>query len=101
LSALIEFLMYASKSVRVFFVVHPRTRERLCSSGLTGKLEGRVRLSPPLGYLENLALMKGAKLVLTDSGGMQEETTFLGFHVSLCGAAPSAPSPFRAAPTPS
>lgn len=78
LSALIEFLMYASKSVRVFFVVHPRTRERLCSSGLTGKLEGRVRLSPPLGYLENLALMKGAKLVLTDSGGMQEETSFLG-----------------------
>jgi UDP-N-acetylglucosamine 2-epimerase (non-hydrolysing) len=78
LSALIDFLMYASGSVRVFFPVHPRTRERLCSSELASKLDGRVMLSTPLGYLENLALMKGAKLVLTDSGGMQEETTFLG-----------------------
>ena len=78
LAALIDLLIYASESVRVFFTVHPRTRERLCSSGLSGKLDGRVVLSPPLGYLENLALMKGAKLVLTDSGGMQEETTFLG-----------------------
>jgi UDP-N-acetylglucosamine 2-epimerase (non-hydrolysing) len=78
LSALIDFLMYASERTRVFFPVHPRTRERLCSSQLTSKLEGRVMLSAPLGYLENLALMKGAKLVITDSGGMQEETSFLG-----------------------
>jgi UDP-N-acetylglucosamine 2-epimerase (non-hydrolysing) len=78
LSALIDFLLYASESVRVFFAVHPRTRERLRTSELAGKLDGRVVLSPPLGYIENLALMKRAKVVLTDSGGMQEETTFLG-----------------------
>jgi UDP-N-acetylglucosamine 2-epimerase (non-hydrolysing) len=78
LSALIDLLTYASKSVRVIFPMHPRTRERLCLSGLIGKLDGRVMLSAPLGYVENLALMKAAKLVLTDSGGMQEETTFLG-----------------------
>ena len=78
LSALIDFLMCASQSLHVIFPVHPRTRERLCSSGLTGKMDGRVVLSDPLGYIENLALMKGAKLVLTDSGGMQEETSFLG-----------------------
>lgn len=78
LSTLIDFLLYASQGVHVFFPAHPRTRERLCSSGLTGKLDSRVTLSAPLGYIENLALMKAAKVVLTDSGGMQEETTFLG-----------------------
>ncbi len=77
LFALIDFLLYASKGIHVFFPVHPRTRERLCSSGLIGKLDGCVTLFAPLGYIENLALMKAAKLVLTDSGGMQEETTFL------------------------
>jgi UDP-N-acetylglucosamine 2-epimerase (non-hydrolysing) len=78
LAALIEFLVCAAEGVHVFFPVHPRTHERLCSSGLIGRLDGRVILSGPLGYRENLALMKSAKLVLTDSGGMQEETSFLG-----------------------
>jgi UDP-N-acetylglucosamine 2-epimerase (non-hydrolysing) len=78
LCALIDFLLYASESVHVFFPAHPRTRERLCTLGLIDKLRGRVTLCAPLGYIENLALMKSAKVVLTDSGGMQEETTFLG-----------------------
>ena len=78
LAELTKLLLYASESVRVFFPVHPRTRERLSQSGLIPKLDGRAIISAPLGYLENLALMKQAKLVLTDSGGMQEETTFLG-----------------------
>lgn len=56
------------------FPVHPRTRTRL--PGTDGSLA--VRLVDPLGYLDFLALEAGARLVLTDSGGVQEETTVLG-----------------------
>jgi UDP-N-acetylglucosamine 2-epimerase (non-hydrolysing) len=76
-SSLIDLIRYVSERIHVFFPVHPRTRTQLWSSGLAVRLDGRVTLSGPIGYLENLALMKGAKAVLTDSGGMQDETTFL------------------------
>jgi UDP-N-acetylglucosamine 2-epimerase (non-hydrolysing) len=60
--------------------LHPRSRARLEGFGLLSRLEGRreVRLLEPLGYLDFLALMDGARLVFTDSGGIQEETTALG-----------------------
>ncbi len=61
-------------SVPVVFPVHPRTRARLAMDG-TGH---RVRLLEPLGYLEFLSLEADAGAVLTDSGGVQEETSFLG-----------------------
>jgi UDP-N-acetylglucosamine 2-epimerase (non-hydrolysing) len=64
----------------VVFPVHPRTRERIDAWGL-GEQEasdGKLRLCEPLGYLEFLSLMSNAALVLTDSGGIQEETTILG-----------------------
>jgi UDP-N-acetylglucosamine 2-epimerase (non-hydrolysing) len=64
----------------VAFPVHPRTRERLQAAGLEatlGEAPGVLALEP-LGYRESLALMAGARLVLTDSGGVQEETTYLG-----------------------
>lgn len=60
----------------VLFPVHPRTRVRLDALGLD--LGAGVRLVEPLGYLDFLALQRGARLVLTDSGGVQEETTYLG-----------------------
>jgi UDP-N-acetylglucosamine 2-epimerase (non-hydrolysing) len=60
----------------VLFPVHPRTRERLLALGWTDR--GAPRLLPPLGYLEMLGLVREAGVVLTDSGGVQEETTFLG-----------------------
>jgi UDP-N-acetylglucosamine 2-epimerase (non-hydrolysing) len=60
----------------VVFPVHPRTRARLEALGL-GASAG-VRLTEPLGYLEFLGLLAGAAAALTDSGGIQEETTFLG-----------------------
>jgi len=64
----------------VVFPVHPRTRERLRGTGLEGQLASApgVLLLEPLGYRESLGLMAGARLVLTDSGGVQEETSYLG-----------------------
>jgi UDP-N-acetylglucosamine 2-epimerase (non-hydrolysing) len=64
----------------VVFPAHPRTRKRLAEFGLLEELgrTGRPRLIGPLGYLDFLRLLGGARLVLTDSGGLQEETTALG-----------------------
>lgn len=60
----------------IFFPVHPRTRKMLESFDLA--VDERVVLLPPLGFLEALSLWKDAEAVLTDSGGLQEETTALG-----------------------
>jgi UDP-N-acetylglucosamine 2-epimerase (non-hydrolysing) len=64
----------------VVFPLHPRTRKQLERHrlGPGDRGEGRVRFVDPLGYLDFLALMSRARLVLTDSGGIQEETTILG-----------------------
>lgn len=66
-----------AREIPVVFPVHPRTRARLAGDS---SLDGRraLRLIEPLGYLDFLALVSGASGVLTDSGGIQEETTFLG-----------------------
>jgi UDP-N-acetylglucosamine 2-epimerase (non-hydrolysing) len=63
----------------VVFPVHPRTRGRLEEFGLSARLESapRVRLFGPLGYRESLGLMAEASVVITDSGGIQEETAWL------------------------
>ncbi len=60
----------------VVFPVHPRTRQVLAEIGFAG--DDRLRLLDPLGYLEFLGLLAQARLVVTDSGGIQEETTVLG-----------------------
>ena len=61
----------------VVFPVHPRTRQRLGSLALDAPGAG-LRLIEPLGYVDFLALQRHAAVVITDSGGVQEETTFLG-----------------------
>ena len=59
--------------------MHPRTRQHLVELGLEAGLpEARVLLSPPLGYLAFLGLQAEARFLLTDSGGVQEETSALG-----------------------
>lgn len=63
--------------IPVVFPLHPRTRSRIDSFGLADLIKD-LRLMPPLGYLEMLGLMQGARFVMTDSGGIQEETTALG-----------------------
>ena len=77
LETIVEALAEIAVERRVVFPVHPRTRQRLEQFGLEDRLAG-CRLTEPLGYLDFLALLKGASAVLTDSGGVQEETTFLG-----------------------
>jgi UDP-N-acetylglucosamine 2-epimerase (non-hydrolysing) len=63
----------------VVLVAHPRTARRLEEAGLIGALEASgVFMTKPLGYLDFLRLMSSAAGVLTDSGGIQEETTVLG-----------------------
>ncbi|HVH67102.1 MAG TPA: UDP-N-acetylglucosamine 2-epimerase (non-hydrolyzing) [Gemmatimonadales bacterium] len=62
----------------VLFPVHPRTRKGIQELGLRAPTDRGPRLLEPLGYLEMLGLVAGAALVVTDSGGLQEETTFLG-----------------------
>lgn len=64
----------------VVFPIHPRTRKNLDAFGLTGQAAGlpHLILTEPLGYLDFLCLMDRARMVLTDSGGVQEETTILG-----------------------
>ncbi len=80
LREVIAFLQCVGAEVPVVFPVHPRTEKVLAELDLRDVLAGdaRVRMIPPLGYREFLSLMDGARLVVTDSGGIQEETTYLG-----------------------
>ncbi len=75
LGAAVSALREVAASMPVLFPVHPRTRARLGSEGLD---PGPVRLTDPVGYLDFLSLQADAAAVLTDSGGIQEETTYLG-----------------------
>ena len=73
LSNLMKTFGQIAEKMPVIFPVHPRTRARLNVGDFGG-----VKLTEPLGYLEFLALQSRASLVITDSGGVQEETTYLG-----------------------
>ena len=79
LTHLVQILSEISQKIKVVFPIHPRTIKNIKKFGLLEKLneiENIVQL-PPQGYLSFLNLIKNAKLVITDSGGIQEETTFL------------------------
>ena len=79
LASLLNTLANISKDLPLYFPVHPRTRACIEKAGLSKVIEAaNIHLLPPQGYLEMLGLMAGAKVVLTDSGGIQEETTALG-----------------------
>lgn len=76
LQQLMAALEEISREQTVLFPVHPRTRQRIEQAGL--RLGTNVQTTAPLGYLDFMAAMKNAALILTDSGGVQEETTYLG-----------------------
>jgi UDP-N-acetylglucosamine 2-epimerase (non-hydrolysing) len=79
LSTIVDALVETSKLIPLVFVVHPRTRGRLESFGLMERLSSArsIRLSEPLSYNVFMNLVSGCKLAITDSGGIQEETTYL------------------------
>ncbi|MGB5465725.1 MAG: UDP-N-acetylglucosamine 2-epimerase (non-hydrolyzing) [Sedimenticolaceae bacterium] len=79
LKRLLESLTQIAQRLPLVFPIHPRTRARVEDAGLAPLLDSpRIGLVEPLGYLQLLGLMAEARLVLTDSGGLQEETTALG-----------------------
>ena len=77
---IIDALEEISARLPVIFSVHPRTRRMVAELGLSSRIDRAqgLKLIEPLGYLDFLALLRDARLVLTDSGGVQEETTVLG-----------------------
>lgn len=77
LRSILTVLNDVSARVPLVFPMHPRTRQRITSLGLDA-LTNRIVIVEPLGYIEFLALQRHAALVVTDSGGIQEETTYLG-----------------------
>ncbi|MBV6413047.1 MAG: UDP-N-acetylglucosamine 2-epimerase (non-hydrolyzing) [Xanthomonadales bacterium] len=79
LETLLGVLAEASDTLPIVFPMHPRTRSKIAEFGLDRMLDRpRIALLGPLGYLEMLGLTCAARVVLTDSGGLQEETTALG-----------------------
>ncbi|HZI17565.1 MAG TPA: UDP-N-acetylglucosamine 2-epimerase (non-hydrolyzing) [Pyrinomonadaceae bacterium] len=79
LGGILRALARVGERLPIVFPAHPRTRRNMEEFGLGRPAEGgRVRLVEPLGYHDFLRLYSGARLVLTDSGGLQEETTALG-----------------------
>ena len=79
LERLLKTLSNIGAQIPIVFPVHPRTRDRIVKFELEHLLDGRRIIAlPPAGYLEMLGLMRSARIVLTDSGGIQEETTALG-----------------------
>lgn len=80
LAKILDALTTVQHDLPLIFPVHPRTRKMLQVFGFEEKVQqaGNLKLTDPLGYLDFLKLMAHAKLVLTDSGGIQEETTVLG-----------------------
>lgn len=79
-SGILDALAEIARRLPIIFPVHPRTRKTIVELGLSKRVEeiAGLHLIEPLAYLEFLGLYSSARLVLTDSGGLQEETTFLG-----------------------
>lgn len=79
LATILAILKQVAARLALAFPVHPRTKQRLMAAGLMADAEQArgLMLLDPLGYRDNLGLMADATLVITDSGGIQEETTFL------------------------
>ncbi len=79
LAALVEGLVMVGRRLPLVFPLHPRTRKKLDEFGLTRRFDGSaVRACEPLSYIEFMNLVSGSALAITDSGGVQEETTYLG-----------------------
>ncbi|OGF27376.1 UDP-N-acetylglucosamine 2-epimerase [Candidatus Falkowbacteria bacterium RIFOXYC2_FULL_47_12] len=78
LSEIVQALAEIARDAIIYLPLHPRTKKMAQAYGLLERLRTSVHLLEPLGYQESLYYQKNARLVLTDSGGIQEETSYLG-----------------------
>jgi UDP-N-acetylglucosamine 2-epimerase (non-hydrolysing) len=80
LGELVSALVEVSRQLELVFPIHPRTRKRLEEHGLLEQISGNtnIKVTDPLGYVEFMNLVSGCTIAITDSGGLQEETTYLG-----------------------
>jgi UDP-N-acetylglucosamine 2-epimerase (non-hydrolysing) len=80
LTLLVDQLVTVAKQLPLVFAVHPRTRKKLEEFGLLSRLTAMpaIKLTEPLGYIQFMNLVSSCKAAITDSGGVQEETTYLG-----------------------
>ncbi len=78
LKDLMASLSRLAKERKLIFPVHPRTRKNIERYGLDSQIPKGLIITEPLGYIEFLSLVRYAELVITDSGGIQEETTYMG-----------------------
>jgi UDP-N-acetylglucosamine 2-epimerase (non-hydrolysing) len=88
LGPLLDVLHEASRRLPLVFPVHPRTQAQIERFGLARRPDRGtgIRFLPPLGYLDFLSLTSQARLIVTDSGGLQEESTALGIPCVTCRA---------------
>ncbi len=77
LQELLNYFNTLAEELTIVFPAHPRTRQRIQESGVPLPTSPNFKLIQPVDYLDSLCLQKHARLVFTDSGGMQEETTYL------------------------
>lgn len=79
LNRVVDAVVHTGEHVPLLAPLHPRTRSRLAASGLLTALERArgIRITEPEGYIDFMSLVDGAAVVVTDSGGLQEETTYL------------------------
>ena len=78
LDKIVNMLNSIAQKRKIIFPIHPRTKSNIDRYSLLNKIDSNVILSDPIGYLDFLNLLRNAELVITDSGGIQEETTYLG-----------------------
>ena len=77
---LMDLLNSIAEKRKVLFPIHPRTKNNLEQYGLISGINDNLILTDPIGYIDFLALTSNAELILTDSGGIQEESTYLGIQ---------------------
>ena len=78
LAGILQLLNKYAKGRKVIFPVHPRTRSNIKNFRLENEVSPDLILTEPIGYIDFLNLVKNARLIVTDSGGIQEESTYLG-----------------------
>lgn len=77
LKGLFDMLNRISEKKKIVFPIHPRTKNNLKKYGLERIVSPNISLTDPLGYIEFVSLIKNSRMIVTDSGGIQEESTYL------------------------